>query len=155
MLVHDVRRLERGDLPQAEVRHIEPARTWSSEAGEELPATVAAAAAGARSAADLARRCGTNLGADGDSRRLAAPSTAHSSTEHYLVIPGRRSSSAPRAGPTPASSRTGTRPGMPAAERLPWYAQRFEAVELNSSFYAVPERPTVRRWCEVTPGRAS
>ena len=42
-------------------------------------------------------------------------------------------------------------PGMPASERLPWYAQRFEAVELNSSFYAVPERSTVRRWCEVTP----
>ena len=40
---------------------------------------------------------------------------------------------------------------MPAAQRLPWYAERFEAVELNSSFYAVPERPTVRRWCEVTP----
>ena len=42
-------------------------------------------------------------------------------------------------------------PGMPASERLPWYAERFEAVELNSSFYAVPERSTVRRWCEVTP----
>ena len=41
--------------------------------------------------------------------------------------------------------------GMPARERLPWYAERFEAVELNSSFYAVPERSTVRRWCEVTP----
>jgi uncharacterized protein YecE (DUF72 family) len=42
-------------------------------------------------------------------------------------------------------------PGMPAGERLPWYAQRFEGVELNSSFYAVPERTTVSRWCEVTP----
>ena len=41
--------------------------------------------------------------------------------------------------------------GMPASERLPWYAERFECVELNSSFYAVPERSTVRRWCEVTP----
>ncbi len=41
--------------------------------------------------------------------------------------------------------------GMPARERLPWYAERFEAVEVNSSFYAVPERPTVKRWCEVTP----
>jgi len=43
-------------------------------------------------------------------------------------------------------------PGMPVRDRLPWYAQRFEAVELNSSFYAVPERSTVRRWAEVTPG---
>ena len=31
-------------------------------------------------------------------------------------------------------------PKMPARERLPWYAQRFEAVELNSSFYAIPDR---------------
>jgi len=44
-------------------------------------------------------------------------------------------------------------PGMAAKDRLPWYAERFEAVELNSSFYAVPERSTVRRWCEVTPER--
>jgi uncharacterized protein YecE (DUF72 family) len=41
--------------------------------------------------------------------------------------------------------------GMPAAERLPWYAERFRAVELNSSFYAVPDHNTVRRWAEVTP----
>lgn len=42
-------------------------------------------------------------------------------------------------------------PGMPAGERLPWYSERFECVEVNSSFYAVPERSTVNRWCEVTP----
>ena len=42
VLVHDVRRLERADLPQAEVRHIEPRRTWSSDAGEEVPAVAAA-----------------------------------------------------------------------------------------------------------------
>jgi uncharacterized protein YecE (DUF72 family) len=42
-------------------------------------------------------------------------------------------------------------PKLPAKERLPWYAQRFEMVELNSSFYAVPDRTTVRGWVEVTP----
>ncbi len=42
-------------------------------------------------------------------------------------------------------------PGLPAAERLPWYAERFEAVELNSSFYAVPDRAAVARWARVTP----
>ena len=42
-------------------------------------------------------------------------------------------------------------PKMPAKERLPWYAQRFEMVELNSSFYAVPDRNTVHGWVEVTP----
>jgi uncharacterized protein YecE (DUF72 family) len=40
---------------------------------------------------------------------------------------------------------------MPAGQRLGWYAERFEAVELNASFYAVPERDTVRRWVDVTP----
>jgi uncharacterized protein YecE (DUF72 family) len=42
-------------------------------------------------------------------------------------------------------------PKLPARERLPWYAQRFEAVELNSSFYAIPDRNTVRGWVEATP----
>jgi uncharacterized protein YecE (DUF72 family) len=42
-------------------------------------------------------------------------------------------------------------PGLPARDRLPFYAQRFEAVELNSSFYAIPKRSTVARWAEVTP----
>ncbi len=42
-------------------------------------------------------------------------------------------------------------PGMPARERLAWYAERFDAVEVNSSFYAVPERRTVERWVEQTP----
>jgi uncharacterized protein YecE (DUF72 family) len=41
--------------------------------------------------------------------------------------------------------------GMPARERLPWYAQRFRGVEVNSTFYAIPDRTTVRRWAEVTP----
>ena len=32
-------------------------------------------------------------------------------------------------------------PKMAARERLPWYAERFDYVELNSSFYAVPTAP--------------
>lgn len=42
-------------------------------------------------------------------------------------------------------------PGMPARERLSWYAERFEGVEVNSSFYAVPSRSTVERWVAATP----
>jgi uncharacterized protein YecE (DUF72 family) len=42
-------------------------------------------------------------------------------------------------------------PGMPARERLSWYAERFEAVELNSSFYAVPDPGLVERWVRATP----
>jgi uncharacterized protein YecE (DUF72 family) len=42
-------------------------------------------------------------------------------------------------------------PDLPARERLPWYAQHFDAVEVNSTFYAVPAAPTVARWAEQTP----
>ncbi len=42
--------------------------------------------------------------------------------------------------------------GLAARDRLAWYAERFEAVELNSSFYAIPSRDNVERWAEITPG---
>ena len=45
-------------------------------------------------------------------------------------------------------------PKLPAKERLPWYAQHFDMVELNSSFYAIPDRNTAHSWVEITP-RAS
>jgi len=41
--------------------------------------------------------------------------------------------------------------GLPARERLPYYVERFEAVELNSSFYAIPGVSAVEGWAEVTP----
>ncbi len=41
--------------------------------------------------------------------------------------------------------------GMPAGERLAWYAQHFEMVEVNSSFYAIPDLRMVERWCRATP----
>jgi len=41
--------------------------------------------------------------------------------------------------------------GLPAKDRLPYYAERFRVVEVNSSFYAVPERDTVGRWARITP----
>ena len=42
-------------------------------------------------------------------------------------------------------------PGLPARDRLPYYAERFDAVEVNSTFYAVPPANQVERWAEVTP----
>src|SRR5919202_839904 len=42
-------------------------------------------------------------------------------------------------------------PGLPARDRLPYYAERFDGVEVNSTFYAVPAASTVRRWVEATP----
>jgi uncharacterized protein YecE (DUF72 family) len=40
---------------------------------------------------------------------------------------------------------------LPAGDRLRWYAQQFELVEVNSTFYSVPEPRMVERWCAVTP----
>ena len=41
--------------------------------------------------------------------------------------------------------------GMPAADRLSWYAEQFQMVEINSTFYAVPAPQMVERWCRSTP----
>ncbi len=41
--------------------------------------------------------------------------------------------------------------GMRAGERLAWYAQHFELVEVNSTFYSVPDLRMVDRWCTNTP----
>jgi uncharacterized protein YecE (DUF72 family) len=41
--------------------------------------------------------------------------------------------------------------GMRAHERLRWYAHQFEMVEVNSTFYSVPDRRMVERWCTSTP----
>ncbi|HEX3818509.1 MAG TPA: DUF72 domain-containing protein [Chthoniobacterales bacterium] len=42
-------------------------------------------------------------------------------------------------------------PRLAAAERLSWYAQHFDLVEVNSSFYAVPAVRLVERWARATP----
>src|ERR1700730_14497296 len=39
---------------------------------------------------------------------------------------------------------------MAAHERLGWYAQHFAMVEVNSTFYSVPDARTVERWCAAT-----
>jgi len=41
--------------------------------------------------------------------------------------------------------------GLAPRDRLPYYAERFEAVEVNSTFYAVPQARQVERWAETTP----
>jgi len=40
---------------------------------------------------------------------------------------------------------------MPGGERLAWYAQHFEMVEVNSTFYSAPDPRMVERWCRSTP----
>lgn len=40
---------------------------------------------------------------------------------------------------------------MAAADRLPYYAEHFNFVELNSSFYGIPNEKQVARWCDQTP----
>ncbi|HEY8638042.1 MAG TPA: DUF72 domain-containing protein [Solirubrobacteraceae bacterium] len=41
--------------------------------------------------------------------------------------------------------------GLALRDQLPWYAERFEAVEVNSTFYAIPREQMVSRWAQVTP----
>ncbi len=43
--------------------------------------------------------------------------------------------------------------GIRAHERLGWYTQYFEMVEVNSTFYSVPDLRMVERWCVATPDR--
>jgi uncharacterized protein YecE (DUF72 family) len=42
-------------------------------------------------------------------------------------------------------------PKLPAAARLGWYAEHFDYVEVNSTFYAIPLRKVVQRWDAETP----
>ena len=40
---------------------------------------------------------------------------------------------------------------VPAKERLPYYAERFSTVEVDSTYYRVPERSMVQGWADRTP----
>jgi uncharacterized protein YecE (DUF72 family) len=40
---------------------------------------------------------------------------------------------------------------LPPVRRLSYYGQRFEGVEVDSTFYALPARRTVAGWAEITP----
>ena len=42
-------------------------------------------------------------------------------------------------------------PGLPKSRLLRWYAEHFNYVEVNATFYAVPVAKTVERWCIETP----
>ena len=42
-------------------------------------------------------------------------------------------------------------PGLPSREWLARYAEMFETVEVNNSFYRLPERETFARWRRQTP----
>jgi uncharacterized protein YecE (DUF72 family) len=42
-------------------------------------------------------------------------------------------------------------PGTPSAERLPYYAQHFDTVEVDSTYYRLPVPEMVERWAERTP----
>jgi uncharacterized protein YecE (DUF72 family) len=41
--------------------------------------------------------------------------------------------------------------GLAARDRLAWYAERLDGVEVNTTWYAIPAVKTVERWAEVTP----
>ena len=41
--------------------------------------------------------------------------------------------------------------GLPPAERLPYYAQHFDTVEVDSTYYRLPAEQMVEKWAERTP----
>lgn len=40
---------------------------------------------------------------------------------------------------------------LPKKEWLPFYAQHFNTVEINNTFYKMPEEKTIRKWYDITP----
>src|SRR5262245_20421935 len=42
-------------------------------------------------------------------------------------------------------------PKLPTSQRLHCYAEHFNYVEVNATFYAIPAARTVERWCSETP----
>ena len=42
-------------------------------------------------------------------------------------------------------------PGMPAGERLAYYAEHYDTVEVDSTYYRLPVPEMVQRWAERTP----
>jgi uncharacterized protein YecE (DUF72 family) len=42
-------------------------------------------------------------------------------------------------------------PRLPASRWLEFYAERFDTVEVNSTFYRLPRRDAVARWLDQTP----
>lgn len=42
---------------------------------------------------------------------------------------------------------------LPAAGMLPFYAERFDTVEINNTFYRMPTRKTLEGWSAATPER--
>src|SRR5213075_140349 len=42
-------------------------------------------------------------------------------------------------------------PRTTPAERLPYYAQHFDTVEVDSTYYRLPAEQMVERWAERTP----
>ena len=42
-------------------------------------------------------------------------------------------------------------PKLPAGERLAWYAQHFDTVEVDSTYYRLPSESMVEGWAERTP----
>ena len=47
--------------------------------------------------------------------------------------------------------RKGRASSIPGFDELSWYAEHFDTVEVNTSFYGPPTAETTRKWAERTP----
>ena len=134
VVVDRIERLERPDLPRAEIKHIEPRRSWSTETQEE---------ADLRAVVPVANSFGR--------ARLRCPARPRLRDRHHSPVMSGRIIVGTSSWADPGFVKEWYPPKLPAKERLPFYSQRFEAVELNSSFYAIPDRNVVRGWVDATP----
>src|SRR5882672_8675362 len=94
---------------------------------------------------------------------LTTPHSRHGRTDvdrHARSDAGRVPRRVRRAGKVLVGTASWTDPGfiedwyppkLPARERLAWYAEHFNLVEVNSSFYAIPSQTVVANWAEQTP----
>src|SRR5437660_1221546 len=89
--------------------------------------------------------------------RSAAPRKVASRRSRAVSRAGRVAS--PRATPSRSSSRPGSRIAgitvatekLPADQWLRYYAERLPAVEINYTFYRMPNAKTIGQWLETTP----
>jgi uncharacterized protein YecE (DUF72 family) len=79
----------------------------------------------------------------------------HAARPSVMGVPRRRASGAQAVGTSGWSYRHWRERfyprGLPASEWLPFYAERFDTVEINATFYRLPTEVAVQRWRDAVP----
>src|SRR5207244_10912755 len=97
-------------------------------------------------------------------RRLPRPALLESRAAHWIPHRDARDTDPALPRPLSATVRIGTcswadealskwfyPPKLPAKDRLAWYAEHYDTVEVDSTFYRLPSDSMVQGWAERTP----